>query len=342
MAKNNNAKNKDSVFFWETAGKFLNHELPEIRKKSPNTVSTYRISLNLYIDYLEVVKGMDRSKVCFDDFGKNNLKDYLLWSETKWTAKTCNLRMTAIRSMLSFASEESVDVTPIYMACKTVRGLKEPEAEIEYFEDYQLSAILDAPKVEKRTEWRNQMILILGYDAALRVGELITLKLADLHLEAEVPYISIVGKGSKHRNVPLTPKTIHHLKHYLKAFHADMDLKKPLFFTSTHGSIHGLSDDTVQKVLKKYVGQCREEIHMPQEIHFHMLRKTRAMNLYQAGCPLSYIQQMLGHNNISTTSGFYAFATLNTLAKALEKANPSSSDKKIWKDKTVLERLYRL
>lgn len=59
---------------------------------------------------------------------------------------------------------------------------------------------------------------------------------------------------------------------------------------------------------------------MPQEIHFHMLRKTRAMNLYQAGCPLSYIQQMLGHNNISTTSGFYAFATLNTLAKALEKA----------------------
>jgi site-specific recombinase XerD len=65
------------------------------------------------------------------------------------------------------------------------------------------------------------------------------------------------------------------------------------------------------------------------------------MNLYQSGCPLSYIQQMLGHNNISTTSGFYAFATLNTLAKALEKANPSSSDKKMWKDKTVSEKLYR-
>lgn len=329
MAKKNNAKNKDSVFFWETAGKFLNHELPEIRKKSPDTVSTYRISLNIYIDYLEAVKGMDRSKVCFNDFSKDNLKDYLLWSETKWTAKTCNLRMTAIRSMLSFASEESVDITPVYMACKSVRGLKAPEVEIKYFEDYQLSAILDAPKVEKRTEWRNRMILILGYDAALRVGELITLKLADLHLEAEVPYISIIGKGSKHRNVPLTPKTIDHLNHYLKAFHADMDLKRPLFLTSTHGSIHGLSDDTVQKVLKKYADQCREEIHMPQEIHFHMLRKTRAMNLYQAGCPLSYIQQMLGHDNISTTSGFYAFATLSTLAKALEKANPlSSSDKK--------------
>lgn len=81
---------------------------------------------------------------------------------------------------------------------------------------------------------------------------------------------------------------------------------------------------------------------MPKDIYFHMLRKTRAMNLYQAGCPLSYIQQMLGHENISTTSGFYAFVTLNTLAKALEKANPSSSDEKTWKNTTVMKKLFRL
>ena len=82
---------------------------------------------------------------------------------------------------------------------------------------------------------------------------------------------------------------------------------------------------------------------MPDDVHFHMLRKTRAMSLYQEGCPLSYIQQMHGHENISTTSGFYAFATLDTLAKALEQANPDGEDtEKYWKDKKISEALYRL
>ena len=82
---------------------------------------------------------------------------------------------------------------------------------------------------------------------------------------------------------------------------------------------------------------------MPEDIHFHMLRKTGAMSLYQEGCPLSYIQQMLGHENISTTSGFYAFVTLDTLAKALEMANPEGrSAEKNWKDKKISEALYRL
>ena len=82
---------------------------------------------------------------------------------------------------------------------------------------------------------------------------------------------------------------------------------------------------------------------MPLDVHFHMLRKTRAMSLSQEGCPLSHIQQMLGHENISTTSGFYAFVTLDTLAKALERINPEKENTgKNWKDEKIAEALYRL
>ena len=62
----------------------------------------------------------------------------------------------------------------------------------------------------------------------------------------------------------------------------------------------------------------------------------------QAGCPLSYIQQLLGHESISTTSGFYAFATLKTLADSIEKAYPSNNKEKTWKDKSVMKQLYKL
>jgi len=55
--------------------------------------------------------------------------------------------------MLSFASEKSMDITPLYIACKTVKEMKTQETEMEYFETYQLAAILNAPKTDKSTEW---------------------------------------------------------------------------------------------------------------------------------------------------------------------------------------------
>lgn len=58
---------------------FLEHELPEIRKKSQNTVASYRASLNVCIDYLEEMKGLRRESICFQDLNKENLKDYLVW-----------------------------------------------------------------------------------------------------------------------------------------------------------------------------------------------------------------------------------------------------------------------
>ena len=116
----------------------------------------------------------------------------------------------------------------------------------------------------------------------------------------------------------------------------------PLFYVVTHGKKHRLSDDTIQSLLKKHTDKARQTVVMPEKVHFHMIRKTRAMDLYQAGCPLTYIQQLLGHESMSTTSGFYAFATVKTLADSIEKASPSSSDNKIWKDPAVMEQLYRL
>lgn len=335
---------RDSAFFWNNASGFLNSELPDIRQKSPNTVETYRRSLNRYIDFLESEKSIKRKDICYQDFNKNNLKDYLLFMKDtrKLSEKTCNLRMTAIRALLAYAAEESIDITAVYVNAKTVKGLPIPQKEIEYFENGQLKVLLAAPPRDTRIGRRDRMLLSLGCDAGLRVSELIELTVSSLHLDAEVPYVTILGKGSKYRNVPLMSKTISHLKAYLKEFHPVIKMDMPLFYATTHGIRHSLSDDTMQKLLKKYADHSRSIIMMPEKIHFHMLRKTRAMDLYQAGCPLSYIQQLLGHESISTTSGFYAFATLRTLADSIEKANPSGTEEKSWKEGSVLNRLYRL
>lgn len=338
------SKISDRTVFWEIAAEYLNHYLPDIRQLSSNTVSTYRASLNCYIDYLEAEKGKRRQQIAFQDFSKENLSDYLEWMSKRknLSPKTCNLRLTAIRALLDYGSQECIDLTAIYVGSSTIKGLRTSEGPIEYFESQELSALLKAPDSSKKLGRRNQMMLVIGYDAALRVGELISLKVKHIHFDAVVPYLSIPGKGLKYRNVPLMGKTQMHLKRYLAEFHPINNTSYPLFYATTHGSMHRLSTDTVEVFLKKYTKTCLEsKIHMPEHVHFHLFRKTRAMNLYQQGIPLTHIQQMLGHECISTTSGFYAFASLETLAKSLEKVNPTTEEKS-WKNEDVIKRLYRL
>lgn len=145
----------------------------------------------------EVSKGIRREHVCFHDLDWENLKDYLVWiTDIKtWSPKTYNLRLTAVKALLSYASEECMDITPLFVSSQAVHGLNVPSGEIRYLEDHQIRALLDAPGKEKRSERRNRMLLILGYDAAMRVEELTGLKVCDLHLDAEAPYIRILGKG---------------------------------------------------------------------------------------------------------------------------------------------------
>ena len=72
-------KRFDSVFFWETARRFLDHELPKIRKKSGNTVASYRSSLNTCIDFLEEMKGICRERVCFNDLDRKRPERIILY-----------------------------------------------------------------------------------------------------------------------------------------------------------------------------------------------------------------------------------------------------------------------
>lgn len=336
---------KDTALFWDTAHRYLDHQMKVIRQVSSHTIDSYRDCLNSFINYLERVEHVNRKKISFHSFEKETLKRYQSWmvTERSLAPKTCNLRMTAIRAFLEYAAQEYLWFMPIYTDACSITGVKTMNSAIEYFEPNEMAALLSAPSENSKTDRRNQMMLIFLYDTAARVTEARQVKVSDLHLDTGVPYVTLLGKGRKYRNIPLLEKTLLHMKRYLREFHgSDLKSDAPLFYSKTHGQIHGLSSDTFEKMIKQYASQCRADGHpVPDHVHCHMIRKTRAMDLYREGVPLTHIQQLLGHENISTTSGFYAFATLDALAKAMEAVNPDDGVKS-WSDPDTLERLYRL
>lgn len=336
-------KRKKEKDFWQLARSYLHDYMPVTRNLSNKSVESYKQSLKIYLRFLAVEKSLVEDKVTFNSFSRENIKDFISWLKGKgYASKTINLRLTAIRSFLKYCSQEDFELRGIYTEVCTVKKLKEEKRPIEYLQPAATSAILSAYNSTTSKHRRNRMMLILLYDTGARVQELADLNLSSLHLDVENPFVTLIGKGKKSRNVPLLKKTVQHLGVYLKEFHP-IGNENPLFYSYHDGNPHILSTDTISLVLKTASDKAREVCSdVPERVHCHLIRKTKAMDLYRNGVPLPFIMQLLGHESMSTTSGFYAFATLEMMSEAMNKAVPSVSEEKIWRKEEIKRILYSL
>ena len=193
--------------------------------------------------------------------------------------------------------------------------------------------------------------MILLYDSGARVDEMLNAKICDLRAESTAT-ILLFGNGKKYRQVPLSAKTVGHYKKYLQRFHPGEDAKSReyIFYTIHRGERFRMSDNNVRNFMRRYGNEAREVCpKIPEIVHPHMFRHSRAMHLYQGGMVLTLVSQWLGHANLQTRL-IYAHADTEQKRKAIELAEHSgsptrkspSTDRYTVSDEETLKKLYGL
>ena len=311
--------------FFSYVRKYLLEYLPIQRRFSENTIKSYRQGLNLYVSYLRDVIQIPTNRITFKDCTRDSMLGYLDWlnAERGCGATTVNQRLMVLRSFFKYAGETDCVYTAIGMEAAAVPARKARGKIVEFLSEQALKTLLAQPDPRRRIDHRNQFFMILMYDAAARCGELLDLRLRDLRLDGTTPTVCLHGKGDKTRVVPLLPETVEHCRRYTQAFHGKVphDKGEFVFYTKSHDQRTQMSADTVALFMKKYGTSAHESCEdMPDSLHPHMLRHTRAMHLYRQGMPIHLLSEFLGHVSFETTR-VYAYADTEMKRKAIEKAN---------------------
>ena len=308
---------------------FLLMALPKERKCSENTIRSYKKSLELLLDFAKEKTGKPFINLTFDDIDRNIFAAFLDYLETErnCSVSTRNQRFHCIRSFYRYAAQEDISNTCYFNEINKVKKAKLHRTLVKHMSETAIQAILTQPDTATYIGKRDAFIMLFLYRTGIRVQELVDIRLKDIRL-GNNPALTVCGKGSKIRSVPLRADTVKHLKNYIEAFHpkGSMYSDDHLFFTVRGGDRKRMTEDNVRSLVRKYRLSARENcLEVPENVHPHLFRHSLAMSLYQNGVDLSLISQWLGHSCVETTL-IYAHADTEIKRQAIEKAIPEDSE----------------
>ena len=274
------------VSFYEFSD--FRYHLQTDKRLSANTISAYMTDLELYGEFLVKYQGLKDITFVTEE----HINKYIAsLKRADLSKQTISRKIIAIREFHKFLySEKIADTDPAKFI-----DLPKPSKPLPVvLSKEEMNKMLESIETDTPLGLRNKAMIETLYASGLRISELVGLSIADIHLREK--YIVVVGKGDKERMVPLGDMAIIALRNYIEKGRPFLS-KKPgntLFYNYQGNPISRQS-------LYKYIVKLAQDNGILKEISPHTIRHSFATHLLEGGTDLRIVQELLGHEDISTT-----------------------------------------
>ncbi len=311
-------KNKTTEFA-KCLQNFLTQYLINEKNVSHNTVKSYATAFKLLFDFLHEEMGINPDQIEFDNISSEVIIGYLEWMEKNRniSISTRNQRLAAIKSFYKYVSKKSPSM--IY-TCSSIIGLDAKNGSnrmIPYLDMDQIMILIEYLKEHR--SMKELLLFSVLYETGARVSELISIHVSDLTLNNEHSFIVLYGKGNKARRLPVSKGLSTMIMHYLKSDdYVDYDGLGYLFYSQQHAPYTRFAINYMINSWKKGVDEIHPNV-LPEQIHPHMIRHSKATHLLNEGVDLYEIKMFLGHASVETTQ-IYATPDLGKVKADIERA----------------------
>ena len=296
---------------WEPYKKGFKAYLQLEKSLSDNSVEAYLRDIEKLTQYLQEKKNLKSP----EDVDLKELQRFVKWvSELGMTATSQARIISGIRSFYKYCILENISKLDPTILLETPK-LKRTLPDTLSFEE--IEKMIDSIDLSKPEGGRNKAILETMYSCGLRVSEVVNLRISNLY--TDVGFIKVVGKGNKERLVPIGKSAVKYINIYRKNIRVHVQPKRgseDILFLNKRGSL-------LSRVMIFYIIKDAAKLAgITKNISPHTFRHSFATHLVEGGADLRAVQEMLGHESITTTE-IYTHLDRKFLRKTLEEFHPA-------------------
>lgn len=283
---------------------------------SQNTVQSYIRDLKRFNDFF------DDKNIDVKDISENDIHHYLSDLYDHLKKSSIQRHMVSLRRFYLFLQKEGKINDNIMNQFEMIKSGKYLPTVLSKNE---ITSFLNSIEVKDAISSRNRCMVELLYSSGLRVSELVTLTLNDIHILQKL--IRCIGKGDKERIIPMNDTVCYYLNNYVEVYREELLTNQTnLLFLTRKGK--SISRNNFYNILNHMIYQSPITKHVSP----HTLRHTFATHLLENDADLRSIQEMLGHSDISTTT-IYTHISNEKIVNEYMNKHPRSKKKEKRKDK---------
>ena len=307
---------------------YFNTYLPVAKGLSEATITSYKATFRIFMEFMYTVKSTPSNKVCFEILDSKVISEFLDWleSERGCSITTRNQRLSALAAFATYAQSRDFGSATVFKNnVEKVPRKKAPRQDRSSFTRAEVKILFTLPNSSNEIGLRDKTLLCFMYASGMRAQEVCDLTVGDIQFYPDRAGINVHGKGQKMRRIGIPVEAATMLKKYIEHRRIINKNECHVFSSQTHEK---MTVSCIEEIFEKYVTKAKQD--NPEQFRNnyspHSMRHTTATHMLEAGVPLIVVKNFLGHVSLQTTQ-IYTEISQDTMNRQL----------KAWNDKWFLK-----